>query len=76
MPVCALSGVIGGVPGPSLRGSGLSLAGLNPALERAFKTRGAKAVALAINCPGGSPVQSALIADASARWPVRKSCRC
>jgi serine protease SohB len=59
VPVVRLSGVIGGAP---LRGLGLSLAGLNPALERAFKVRGAKAVALAINSPGGSPVQSALIA--------------
>jgi signal peptide peptidase SppA len=31
------------------------------ALERAFKTRGLKAVALAINSPGGSPAQSALL---------------
>jgi serine protease SohB len=62
VPVIRLAGVIGGVPGPSLRGGGLTLAALNPALERAFKTRGAKAVALAINSPGGSPVQSALIA--------------
>jgi len=59
VPVVRLSGVIGGAP---LRGLGLSLAGLNPALERAFKVRGARAVALAINSPGGSPVQSALIA--------------
>ena len=36
---------------------------MNPALERAFKLRGAKAVALSINSPGGSPVQSALIAE-------------
>jgi serine protease SohB len=60
VPVVRLVGVIGG---PSLRGSGLTLNGVNPALERAFKTRGAKAVALTINCPGGSPVQSALIAE-------------
>ncbi len=60
VPVVRLVGVIGG---PSLRGSGLSLNGLNSALERAFKVRGAKAVALAINSPGGSPVQSALIAE-------------
>lgn len=60
VPVVRLSGVIGG---PSLRGAGLSLHGMNTALERAFKIRGAKAVALAINCPGGSPVQSTLIAD-------------
>jgi serine protease SohB len=59
VPVVRLSGVIGG---PSLRGMGLSLQGINPALERAFRMRGAKALALAINCPGGSPVQSALIA--------------
>jgi serine protease SohB len=59
VPVVRLSGVIGGAP---LRGLGLSLQSLNPALERAFKVRGARAVALTINSPGGSPVQSALIA--------------
>jgi serine protease SohB len=59
VPVVRLAGVIGG---PSLRGMGLSLSAVNPALERAFKMRGARAVALAINSPGGSPVQSALIA--------------
>jgi serine protease SohB len=58
VPVVRLSGVIGG---PSLRGMGLSLTGINRALERAFKMRGAKAIALAINSPGG--VQSALIAS-------------
>jgi signal peptide peptidase SppA len=57
--VVRLAGVIGSF-GP-WRG-GLSLAGLAPALERAFAIRGAKAVALAINSPGGSPVQSSLIA--------------
>jgi serine protease SohB len=60
VPVIRLVGVIGG---PALRGGGLTLNGIDPALERAFKARGAKAVALAINCPGGSPVQSALIAE-------------
>jgi serine protease SohB len=59
VPIVRLTGVIGG---PGLRGSGLSLSSVNPALERAFKLRGAKAVALSINSPGGSPVQSALIA--------------
>ena len=59
VPVVRLAGVIGG---PSLRGMGLSLTAINPALERAFKVRGARAVALSINSPGGSPVQSALIA--------------
>ena len=41
---------------------GLSLAGLAETLERAFKREGAKAVAILVNSPGGSPVQSALIA--------------
>jgi signal peptide peptidase SppA len=40
---------------------GLSIESVAPLLARAFNTRGAKAVALAINSPGGSPVQSALI---------------
>ncbi|MGH6943738.1 MAG: S49 family peptidase [Geminicoccaceae bacterium] len=60
VPVIRLSGVIGAM---SLRGAGLSFNTVNPALERGFKVRGAKAVALAINCPGGSPVQTALIAE-------------
>jgi signal peptide peptidase SppA len=37
---------------------GMSLAGVARTLERAFATRNAKAVALVINSPGGSPVQS------------------
>jgi serine protease SohB len=40
---------------------GLTLAGCAETLERAFSMRGIKAVALAVNSPGGSPVQSALI---------------
>jgi serine protease SohB len=60
VPVIRLSGVIGAMP---LRGTGLTLNSVNPALERAFKVRGAKAVALAINSPGGSAVQSSLIAQ-------------
>ena len=41
--------------------TGLSLASLATAIERAFGQRGAVAVALLINSPGGSPVQSSLI---------------
>jgi signal peptide peptidase SppA len=55
VPVVRLSGVIGAVT--PLR-PGLSLAGIAKTLERAFATRHAKAVALVINSPGGSPVQS------------------
>jgi serine protease SohB len=58
VPVVRLSGVIGTtVP---LR-PGLMLATLARTLDRAFSVRGARAVALAINSPGGSPVQSHLI---------------
>ncbi len=41
---------------------GLSLAGLEPLLERAFSSGRPVAIALVVNSPGGSPVQSALIA--------------
>lgn len=57
--VVRLSGMIGGV-GPLRRG--LTLPGLASVLQRAFKRKGLAAVALAINSPGGSAVQSALIA--------------
>jgi serine protease SohB len=55
VPVVRLSGVIGAVT--PLR-PGMSLAGVAKTLERAFATKHAKAVALVINSPGGSPVQS------------------
>ncbi len=56
--IVRLGGVIGGI-GPLRRG--LTLAGIARALERAFSLGGLEAVALAINSPGGSPVQAALI---------------
>ena len=55
VPVVRLNGVIGAVT--PLR-PGLTLAGVAKVLQRAFETRGARAVALVINSPGGSPVQS------------------
>src|ERR1700748_1458578 len=55
VPVVRLSGVIGAVT--PLR-PGMTLAAIARTLERAFATRNAKAVALVINSPGGSPVQS------------------
>lgn len=61
VPVVRLSGVI--VSGGVLGSRGLSIEQAAPLLARAFKLRGAKAVALAINSPGGSPVQSSLIAQ-------------
>jgi signal peptide peptidase SppA len=59
VPVVRLSGVI--ASGGLLGSRGLSIESVAPLLKRAFDTRGAKAVALSINSPGGSPVQSALI---------------
>ncbi|MGA7070716.1 S49 family peptidase [Bradyrhizobium sp.] len=55
VPVVRLSGVIGAVT--PLR-PGMSLAGVARMLERAFAVKNAKAVAVVINSPGGSPVQS------------------
>jgi len=58
VPVVRLAGVIGfSTP---LK-PGLTLASIARPLERAFKMRHARAVALLINSPGGSPVQSHLI---------------
>ena len=56
--VIRLSGAIGG----AARGGGLNDAALAPLIERAFRRGKPVAVALAINSPGGSPVQSSLIA--------------
>jgi serine protease SohB len=58
VPVVRLSGVIG-LSSP-LR-PGVTIASMARPLERAFNMRNARAVALIINSPGGSPVQSHLI---------------
>src|SRR3954451_25243057 len=55
VPVVRLSGLIGAVT--PLRPC-MSLAGVARTLERAFAIKHAKAVAVVINSPGGSPVQS------------------
>ncbi|WP_022707291.1 S49 family peptidase [Paracoccus zeaxanthinifaciens] len=55
--VIRLTGAIGGAG----RGGGLNDAALAPLIERAFRRGKPVAVALAINSPGGSPVQSSLI---------------
>ena len=68
--VVRLSGMIaaGGRFGPSL-----SDATLEPVIERAFSRGKPKAVALLINSPGGSPVQSSLIAGRIRRLADEKS---
>jgi signal peptide peptidase SppA len=58
VPVVRLSGVISS--GGGLR-RGISLEAVEPQLKKAFSIRNARAVALIINSPGGSPVQSSLI---------------
>ena len=58
VPVVRLSGVIG--LSTPLK-PGLTLANVARPLERAFGMRKARAIALLINSPGGSPVQSHLI---------------
>ena len=61
VPVVRLDGVIA-AQGSPLRAA-LNISSLAEPLERAFSMKGAKAVALVINSPGGSPVQSALVHD-------------
>jgi signal peptide peptidase SppA len=58
IPVVRLNGVIAADPRPGR----LNLANVDPLLERAFRLRRAPAVAIVVNSPGGSPVQSRLIA--------------
>jgi signal peptide peptidase SppA len=57
VPVLRFDGVIG----PRQWRGALSLASHAAALDRAFAARRAAAVAIVINSPGGSPVQSALL---------------
>jgi signal peptide peptidase SppA len=56
--VLNLNGVIGAMGGFR---RGLTMSSVEPLLERAFKPSKLSAVAISINSPGGSPVQSALI---------------
>jgi signal peptide peptidase SppA len=53
-----ISGVIGK---DSKLESGININNYQPLIEKAFKTKKISAVAIAINSPGGSPVQSELI---------------
>ncbi|HLL27963.1 MAG TPA: S49 family peptidase [Xanthobacteraceae bacterium] len=58
VPVVRLTGAIG-ISTPLV--SGITMANTAKLLDRAFAVKGAKAVALVINSPGGSAVQSHLI---------------
>jgi signal peptide peptidase SppA len=57
VPVVRLQGVIAADPRPDR----LNIAGVAPLLEKAFAIKGAPAVAIVVNSPGGSAVQSRLI---------------
>jgi len=61
-PLVAVVRLNGMIAAGGRGGTALNDAALAPVLERAFRRGGPKAVALAINSPGGSPVQSSLIA--------------
>jgi len=63
VPVVRLAGVIAPAAGGLMGGRALNLAAVAAPLARAFAIKQAPAVALVINSPGGSPVQSALIHD-------------
>jgi ClpP class serine protease len=58
VPVLRMGGAIGAVT--PLR-PGLSLSTMAGSIQRAFTMKGAKAVAIQVNSPGGSAVQSTLI---------------
>jgi signal peptide peptidase SppA len=58
--VVRLAGVIGARAG-TLQAGGITAAAFVQPLERAFAMKGAVAVALSINSPGGAPAQSSLI---------------
>lgn len=68
--VIRLAGVIGTV---GVGRKGLTLADMAEPIERAFKIKNVKAVALQVNSPGGSPVQSDLIAGRIRQWADEKN---
>ncbi len=61
IPTVRLSGSIMFSQGNQLSGASLSIASIAKPLKKAFSMKDAPAVALVINSPGGSPVQSNLI---------------
>ena len=58
VPVVFLSGIIGNIGG--LR-KGITISSVEGLLEKAFKIKNSASIAIIINSPGGSPVQSSLI---------------
>ena len=60
-PVVAVVPMHGAIMAGGRVGRAFDDAQIAPMLERAFRMRGVRAVALAINCPGGAAVQSSMI---------------
>ena len=67
----SLSGIIAPNMG---RRKGLNLYELDKVMEQAFSVKNLKAVALQINSPGGSPVQSEMISRRIREWSEKKKC--
>lgn len=61
-PVVAVVRLGGVIQASSRTGGGISDASVAPLLEKAFRRGKPKAVAISLNSPGGSPVQSSLVA--------------
>ncbi len=61
-PLVAVVRLSGVIQAASRTGGGISDQGVGPLLERAFRRGKPKAVAISLNSPGGSPVQSSLVA--------------
>ncbi|WP_416896375.1 MAG: S49 family peptidase [Minwuia sp.] len=70
--VLRLEGVIAPGRGTPLRPGSLNMNALQSMIDQAFKPSRLTAVALQVNSPGGSPVQSALISDAIRRRAEEK----
>ena len=65
-----MSGIIGNIGG--LR-NGITISSIENLLEKAFKIKNSAAVAILINSPGGSPVQSSLIYKRIKKLAKKKS---
>jgi serine protease SohB len=74
-PLVSVARLYGAIGVGGALGRGLDDESLAPVLERAFAPRRLAAVALAINSPGGSPAQSALIAARIRRLASEKGVR-
>lgn len=72
-PLVAVIRLSGVISAGARAGAGISDATLGPVIARAFARGKPAAVALVINSPGGSPVQSALIAARITRLAAEKS---